>query len=79
MRGASMALHSMLGFGAGFVAPLAFGAVLDAGGGNAEPDRMGAGLCQPGRAGRARAPDSAAAVNPVGRTRMAGALERRGL
>ncbi len=37
MRGASMALHSMLGFGAGFVAPLAFGAVLDAGGGNANP------------------------------------------
>ena len=35
MRGASMALHSMLGFGAGFVAPLAFGAVLDATGGNA--------------------------------------------
>jgi hypothetical protein len=37
MRGASMALHSMLGFGAGFVAPLAFGAVLDAAGGNASP------------------------------------------
>jgi hypothetical protein len=37
MRGASMALHSMLGFGAGFIAPLAFGAVLDAGGGNASP------------------------------------------
>jgi MFS family permease len=35
MRGASMALHSMLGFGAGFMAPLAFGAVLDAAGGNA--------------------------------------------
>ncbi|MCJ7838297.1 MAG: MFS transporter [Burkholderiales bacterium] len=38
MRGASMALHSMLGFGAGFIAPLAFGAVLDAGGGNASPE-----------------------------------------
>ncbi len=37
LRGASMALHSMLGFGAGFVAPLAFGAVLDAAGGNASP------------------------------------------
>ena len=37
MRGASMALHSMLGFGAGFLAPLAFGAVLDAAGGNANP------------------------------------------
>lgn len=34
-RGATMAVHSMLGFGAGFVAPLAFGAVLDAAGGNA--------------------------------------------
>ena len=34
LRGASMALHSMLGFGAGFVSPLAFGAVLDATGGN---------------------------------------------
>lgn len=37
LRGASMALHSMLGFGAGFVAPLAFGAVLDAAGGNVSP------------------------------------------
>jgi MFS family permease len=37
IRGASMALHSMLGFGAGFLAPLAFGAVLDAGGGNTSP------------------------------------------
>lgn len=33
-RGASMALHSFLGFGAGFLAPLAFGAVLDLAGGN---------------------------------------------
>jgi len=37
LRGASMALHSMLGFGAGFAAPLAFGAVLDAAGGNVSP------------------------------------------
>ena len=29
-----MALHSLLGFGSGFVAPLAFGVVLDLGGGN---------------------------------------------
>jgi hypothetical protein len=29
IRGATMAVHSMLGFGAGFVAPLVFGAVLD--------------------------------------------------
>lgn len=33
-RGATMALHSLLGFGAGFVAPLAFGAVLDLAGGS---------------------------------------------
>jgi hypothetical protein len=29
-----MALHSLMGFGAGFLAPLAFGSVLDAAGGN---------------------------------------------
>ena len=34
-RGAAMALYSMLGFGAGFVAPLVFGATLDLAGGNA--------------------------------------------
>lgn len=33
-RGATMALHSLLGFGAGFAAPLAFGAVLDLAGGS---------------------------------------------
>jgi len=33
-RGATMALHSLLGFASGFVAPLAFGAVLDLGGGS---------------------------------------------
>lgn len=33
-RGAAMALHSTLGFGAGFLAPLAFGVMLDAAGGN---------------------------------------------
>ncbi len=32
-RGAAMALYSLLGFGAGFVSPLAFGALLDLGGG----------------------------------------------
>jgi MFS family permease len=37
-RGATMALHSLFGFGTGFVAPLAFGVVLDLGGGT------GAGL-----------------------------------
>ena len=33
-RGATMAVHTMLGFGAGFLAPLAFGAVLDTAGGS---------------------------------------------
>lgn len=33
-RGAAMAVYSLLGFGAGFVSPLAFGAVLDVAGGN---------------------------------------------
>jgi hypothetical protein len=33
-RGATMAVHSILGFGAGFVSPLVFGAVLDVAGGN---------------------------------------------
>ncbi|MDT8443761.1 MAG: MFS transporter [Desulfuromonadales bacterium] len=33
-KGVTMALHSLMGFGAGFLAPLAFGAVLDAAGGN---------------------------------------------
>ena len=37
LRGATMAVHSMLGFGTGFVAPLVFGAVLDLGGGNLSP------------------------------------------
>lgn len=36
-RGATMALHSFLGFGAGFVGPAVFGAVLDLTGGNSEP------------------------------------------
>jgi MFS family permease len=34
LRGATMAVHSTLGFGAGFIAPLAFGAALDLAGGN---------------------------------------------
>jgi MFS family permease len=37
IRGATMAVHSMLGFGAGFVAPLVFGAMLDLAGGRASP------------------------------------------
>ena len=41
LRGATMAIHSMLGFGAGFVAPLVFGAVLDLAGGNARPAAWG--------------------------------------
>jgi MFS family permease len=41
IRGATMAVHSMLGFGAGFIAPLVFGAVLDLAGGNARPAAWG--------------------------------------
>jgi MFS family permease len=41
IRGAAMAVHSMLGFGAGLVAPLAFGAVLDLSGGKASPFAWG--------------------------------------
>ena len=37
VRGAAMAVHSMLGFGAGIFAPLVFGAVLDLAGGNSSP------------------------------------------
>jgi MFS family permease len=37
IRGATMAVHSMLGFGMGFVSPLVFGAVLDLAGGNLSP------------------------------------------
>jgi MFS family permease len=41
IRGATMAVHSMLGFGAGFVAPLVFGAVLDLAGGRPSPVAWG--------------------------------------
>src|SRR5712675_1320987 len=41
VRGAAMAVHSMLGFGAGFFAPLVFGAVLDLAGGNSSPFAWG--------------------------------------
>jgi MFS family permease len=34
LKGATMAVHSTLGFGAGFVSPLVFGAALDLAGGN---------------------------------------------
>jgi MFS family permease len=37
IRGATMAVHSMLGFGAGFVSPLVFGVVLDLAGGRSAP------------------------------------------
>lgn len=36
-RGALMTVHTLAGFGIGFVSPLAFGLVLDAAGGTAEP------------------------------------------
>jgi MFS family permease len=41
IRGATMAVHSMLGFGAGFVAPLVFGVVLDLAGGKANSSAWG--------------------------------------
>jgi MFS family permease len=41
IRGATMAVHSMLGFGAGFVAPLVFGVVLDLAGGKASASAWG--------------------------------------
>jgi MFS family permease len=41
IRGATMAVHSMLGFGAGFVAPLVFGVVLDLAGGRASAAAWG--------------------------------------
>jgi MFS family permease len=40
-RGATMALYSFLGFGAGFLSPLVFGAVLDAAGGKDDPVAWG--------------------------------------
>jgi MFS family permease len=51
IRGATMAVHSMLGFGAGFVAPLVFGAVLDVAGGNARPAAWGYAFASLGVAG----------------------------
>jgi MFS family permease len=44
IRGATMAVHSMLGFGAGFVAPLVFGVVLDFAGGKASASAWGLGF-----------------------------------
>src|SRR5258708_37679825 len=41
VRGAAMAVHSMLGFGAGVFAPLVFGGVLDLAGGNSSPSAWG--------------------------------------
>jgi MFS family permease len=40
-RGAAMAVYSFAGFGAGFLAPLVFGAVLDAAGGKGAPAAWG--------------------------------------
>lgn len=41
IRGATLAFHSMLGFGAGLVSPLVFGAILDAAGGQSQPAAWG--------------------------------------
>lgn len=40
-RGATIAIHSLLGFGAGFLGPLAFGAMLDAAGGGGSAQAWG--------------------------------------
>ena len=48
VRGATMAVHSMLGFGAGFVAPLVFGVVLDLAGGKSAPLAWGLAFCSLG-------------------------------
>jgi MFS family permease len=53
IRGATMAVHSMLGFGAGFAAPLVFGAVLDLAGGNALPSAWGFAFASLGIGGAA--------------------------
>lgn len=54
-RGATMAIHSMLGFGAGFISPLVFGAVLDLAGGNASASAWSAAFLTLG-AGAVMAP-----------------------
>src|SRR5262249_27664567 len=41
IRGATLAVHWMLGFGAGFIAPLVFGAALDLAGGSLSPFAWG--------------------------------------
>ncbi|CAA7616211.1 Permease of the major facilitator superfamily [Candidatus Terasakiella magnetica] len=43
-RGATIAIHSLLGFGAGFLGPLIFGVVLDLGGGGASAPAWGFGF-----------------------------------
>ncbi|MEJ5357121.1 MAG: MFS transporter [Desulfobacterales bacterium] len=70
VRGAVMAFYSFAGFGAGFLAPVAFGAVLDAAGGKEAPlawglafGSLGAGcllsaLAAPGRGGPRNKPPS---------------------
>jgi MFS family permease len=51
MRGAAMAVHSTLGFGAGFAAPLVFGLVLDVSGGNGSASAWGFAFVSLGIAG----------------------------
>lgn len=50
-RGATVALHSFFGFGAGFIAPLVFGVVLDLAGGNARPVAWGLAFASLGLVG----------------------------
>jgi MFS family permease len=54
-RGAAMGIHSTFGFGAGFVAPVVFGAVLDAAGGNASGGAWAAAFASLGVLGLAGA------------------------
>jgi MFS family permease len=72
IRGATMAVHSMLGFGAGFVAPLVFGVVLDLAGGKEDTrawglafTTLGAGAILMAGYIRSRARTQAGAAEPL--------------
>ncbi|HLQ26518.1 MAG TPA: MFS transporter [Acidiferrobacterales bacterium] len=71
-RGATMAVHSILGFGAGFVSPLVFGAVLDVAGGNSNRFAWGCAFATLG-VGCALAPLIAAVDAHYGARRRANA------
>ncbi|SDE30708.1 hypothetical protein [Rhodospira trueperi] len=50
-RGATLAVHSLLGFGAAFVAPVAFGLTLDLAGGRETPAAWGVAFAMVGAVG----------------------------